>query len=224
MRRGFSLYTSQLLICFLKTYLNKSNNSQFLESKIHCIKFKDKKLTPTHMSEKETKERDFVAVSIAVLTISDTRTLSEDDSGDLLVQRIESAGHQLIDRSICKDNLYAIRALISQWLIQDNIQAIITTGGTGITGHDGTPEAILPLLDKTIDGFGEMFRSLSYQNIKTSTLQSRAFAGVANGTFIFCLPGSPSACKDGWDLLISHQLDHRTKPCNLVELMPRLQE
>ena len=224
MRCSFSLYTSQLLICFVKTYLNKSNNSQFLESKIHCIKFKDKKLTPTHMSEKETKERDFVAVSIAVLTISDTRTLSEDDSGDLLVQKIRNAGHQLAERSICKDNLYEIRALISQWLIEDNIQAIITNGGTGITGHDGTPEAILPLLDKVIDGFGEMFRSLSYQNIKTSTLQSRAFAGVANGTFIFCLPGSPGACKDGWDLLISHQLDHRTKPCNLVELMPRLQE
>ncbi len=224
MRRGFSLYTSQLLICFVKTYLNKSNNSQFLESKIHCIKFKDKKLTPTHMSEKETKERDFVAVSIAVLTISDTRTLSEDDSGDLLVQKIRNAGHQLAERSICKDNLYEIRALISQWLIEDNIQAIITNGGTGITGHDGTPEAILPLLDKVIDGFGEMFRSLSYQNIKTSTLQSRAVAGVANGTFIFCLPGSPGACQDGWDLLISHQLDNRTKPCNLVELMPRLQE
>ena len=176
------------------------------------------------MSEKETKERDFVAVSIAVLTISDTRTLLEDDSGDLLVQKLENAGHQLVERSICKDNLYEIRALISQWLIQDNIQAIITNGGTGITGHDGTPEAILPLLDKVIDGFGEMFRSLSYQNIQTSTLQSRALAGVANGTFIFCLPGSPSACKDGWDLLISHQLDHRTRPCNLVELMPRLQE
>ena len=176
------------------------------------------------MSKKETKEPDFIAVPIAVLTISDTRTLSEDDSGDLLIQKIENAGHQLAERSICKDNLYEIRALISQWLIEDNIQAIITNGGTGITGHDGTPEAILPLLDKVIDGFGEMFRSLSYQNIKTSTLQSRAVAGVANGTFIFCLPGSPGACQDGWDLLISHQLDNRTKPCNLVELMPRLQE
>ena len=176
------------------------------------------------MSKKETKEPDFIAVPIAVLTISDTRTLSEDDSGDLLIQKIENAGHQLVERTICKDNLYEIRALISQWLIEDNIQAISTNGGTGITGHDGTPEAILPLLDKVIDGFGEMFRSLSYQNIKTSTLQSRAVAGVANGTFIFCLPGSPGACQDGWDLLISHQLDNRTKPCNLVELMPRLQE
>ena len=176
------------------------------------------------MSKKETKEPDFIAVPIAVLTISDTRTLSEDDSGDLLIQKIENAGHQLVERSICKDNLYAIRALISQWFIEDNIQAIFTNGGSGLTGHDGTPEAILPLLDKVIDGFGEMFRSLSYQKIKTSTLQSRAFAGVANGTFIFCLPGSPGACQDGWDLLISHQLDHRTKPCNLVELMPRLQE
>ena len=176
------------------------------------------------MSDKETKERAFIAVSIAVLTISDTRTLLEDDSGDLLVQKLENAGHQLVERSICKDNLYETRALISQWLIQDNIQAIITNGGTGITGHDGTPEAILPLLDKVIDGFGEMFRSLSYQNIQTSTLQSRALAGVANGTFIFCLPGSPGACQDGWDFLISHQLDNRTRPCNLVELMPRLQE
>ena len=176
------------------------------------------------MSKTENREPSFISVPIALLTISDSRTLANDDAGDLLAQRIESAGHQLAGRSICKDNIYKIRALVSQWLIEDNIQAIITTGGTGITGYDGTPEAILPLLDKVIDGFGEMFRSLSYQNIKTSTLQSRAFAGVANGTFIFCLPGSPGACKDGWDLLISHQLDHRTKPCNLVELMPRLQE
>ena len=150
--------------------------------------------------------------------------MEEDDSGDLLVNRVADANHVLMDRQICKDNCYQIRSIVSQWILQEDINVIITTGGTGITGHDGTPEAILPLMDKTIDGFGEMFRSLSYKNIKTSTLQSRAFAGVANGTFIFCLPGSPGACKDGWDLLISEQLDHRTRPCNLVELMPRLKE
>ena len=172
---------------------------------------------------KET-EKEFNPVNIAILTISDRRTMEEDDSGDLLVNRVADANHVMMDRQICKDNCYQIRSIVSQWILQEDINVIITTGGTGITGHDGTPEAILPLMDKTIDGFGEMFRSLSYKNIKTSTLQSRAFAGVANGTFIFCLPGSPGACKDGWDLLISEQLDHRTRPCNLVELMPRLKE
>lgn len=169
-------------------------------------------------------EKDFKPVNIAILTISDRRTIEEDDSGDLLANRVADAKHLMMDRQICKDNCYQIRSIVSQWILQEDINVIITTGGTGITGHDGTPEAILPLMDKTIDGFGEMFRSLSYKNIKTSTLQSRAFAGVANGTFIFCLPGSPGACKDGWDLLISEQLDHRTRPCNLVELMPRLKE
>ena len=169
-------------------------------------------------------EKEFKPVNIAILTISDRRTIEEDDSGDLLANRVTDANHVMMDRQICKDNCYQIRSIVSQWILQEDINVIITTGGTGITGHDGTPEAILPLMDKTIDGFGEMFRSLSYKNIKTSTLQSRAFAGVANGTFIFCLPGSPGACQDGWDLLISEQLDHRTRPCNLVELMPRLKE
>lgn len=169
-------------------------------------------------------EKEFKPVNIAILTISDRRTIEEDDSGDLLANRVADANHVMMDRQICKDNCYQIRSIVSQWILQEDINVIITTGGTGITGHDGTPEAILPLMDKTIDGFGEMFRSLSYKNIKTSTLQSRAFAGVANGTFIFCLPGSPGACKDGWDLLISEQLDRRTRPCNLVELMPRLKE
>lgn len=169
-------------------------------------------------------EKEFKPVNIAILTISDRRTMEEDDSGDLLVNRVADGNHILMDRQICKDNCYQIRSIVSQWILQEDVHVIITTGGTGITGHDGTPEAILPLMDKTIDGFGEMFRSLSYKNIKTSTLQSRAFAGVANGTFTFCLPGSPGACKDGWDLLISEQLDHRTRPCNLVELMPRLKE
>ena len=170
------------------------------------------------------KNNEFKAINISILTISDSRGIEQDDSGEYLVSALKEQGHFLNDRKICKDNLYEIRAIISQWILDENVQGIITTGGTGITGKDGTPEAILPLLDKTIDGFGEMFRSLSYQNIKTSTLQSRAFAGVANGTFIFCLPGSPGACKDGWNFLIKDQLDSRTKPCNLVELMPRLNE
>ena len=170
------------------------------------------------------KNNEFKAINISVLTISDSRGIEQDDSGEYLVSALKEQGHFLNNRKICKDNLYEIRAIISQWILDENVQGIITTGGTGITGKDGTPEAILPLLDKTIDGFGEMFRSLSYQNIKTSTLQSRAFAGVANGTFIFCLPGSPGACKDGWNFLIKDQLDSRTKPCNLVELMPRLNE
>jgi molybdopterin adenylyltransferase len=170
------------------------------------------------------KNNEFKAINISVLTISDSRSIEQDDSGEYLVSALKEQGHFLNDRRICKDNLYEIRAVLSQWILDEKVHGIITTGGTGITGKDGTPEAILPLLDKTIDGFGEMFRSLSYQNIKTSTLQSRAFAGVANGTFIFCLPGSPGACKDGWNFLIKDQLDSRTKPCNLVELMPRLNE
>ena len=170
------------------------------------------------------KNNEFKAINISILTISDSRGIEQDDSGEYLVSALKEQGHFLNDRRICKDNLYEIRVIISQWILDENVHGIITTGGTGITGKDGTPEAILPLLDKTIDGFGEMFRSLSYQNIKTSTLQSRAFAGVANGTFIFCLPGSPGACKDGWNFLIKDQLDSRTKPCNLVELMPRLNE
>ena len=176
------------------------------------------------MSDTDKKSAEFIPVAIAILTISDRRTMENDDSGNLLVKEIESFGHLLEDRKLCKDDRYQIRSILSDWIVNDSVQAIITTGGTGITGHDGTPEAVEPLLDKIIDGFGEMCRSLSYQNIKTSTLQSRALAGVANGTFIFCLPGSPGACKDGWEFLIKEQLDSRTKPCNLVELMPRLKE
>ncbi|MEJ2621714.1 MAG: molybdenum cofactor biosynthesis protein B [Candidatus Thiodiazotropha sp.] len=133
-------------------------------------------------------------------------------------------GHQLADKRIVKDDRYQIRAVVSDWVANPEMQVIITTGGTGLTGRDGTPEAVEPLLDKIINGFGEMFRSLSYEIIGTSTMQSRAIAGVANGTFIFCLPGSTGACKDGWEKLISAQLDYRTRPCNLVELMPRLLE
>ncbi|MGE3773464.1 MAG: molybdenum cofactor biosynthesis protein B [Gammaproteobacteria bacterium] len=169
-------------------------------------------------------DRRFIPLPIAVLTISDSRTEADDRSGDVLVQRLSEAGHRLHERRLVPDDIYRIRALVSAWIADPACAVVLTTGGTGVTGRDGTPEAVMPLLDKTIDGFGEMFRVLSYDKIKTSTLQSRALAGVANGTYVFCLPGSPSACADGWDLLISAQLDHRTRPCNLVELMPRLLE
>lgn len=173
---------------------------------------------------KKDHTREFVPVSIAVLTISDSRTEDNDKSGNLLVDRVQSAGHQSVAKQIVRDNIYEIRSIVSQWIVDSNIQVILTTGGTGVTGRDGTPEAIQPLLDKEINGFGEMFRVLSYEKIATSTLQSRAFAGVANATYIFCLPGSAGACADAWDMLIEHQLDYRSRPCNLVELMPRLLE
>lgn len=169
-------------------------------------------------------EREFIAVSIAVLTISDTRTEADDKSGKLLVKRLEQAGHRMADKRIVADDMYAIRAAVSHWIADPKVQVVISTGGTGVTGRDGTPEAITPLLDKIISGFGEMFRVLSYDDIGTSTLQSRAIAGVANGTYVFTLPGSSSACVTAWDKLIQHQLDYRTRPCNLVELMPRLLE
>lgn len=171
-----------------------------------------------------TKEREFRPLGIAVLTATDTRTEAEDKSGRLLVERLETAGHECIEKRLVPDDIYRIRAVVSEWIVRDDISVVLTTGGTGVTGRDGTPEAVSPLLDKQIEGFGEMFRVLSYEDIKTSTLQSRALAGVANGTYIFCLPGSSGACALGWDALISHQLDYRTRPCNLVELMPRLRE
>ena len=170
------------------------------------------------------QERQFIPLSISVLTISDTRGEAEDKSGKLLVDRLTAAGHSLFEKRIVRDDKYAIRAALSHWIADVEVNAVVTTGGTGITGRDGTPEAAAPLFDKTIDGFGEMFRVLSYEQINTSTLQSRAVAGVANATYLFCLPGSSGACALGWDALISHQLDYRTRPCNLVELMPRLLE
>lgn len=176
------------------------------------------------MSHDNNTQRNFIALNIAVLTISDSRTEATDKSGKLLVEKLTAAGHNSAQKSIEPDDVYKLRARVSGWIADDDVQAIITTGGTGITGRDGTPEAIEPLLDKKIDGFGEMFRVLSYESIGTSTLQSRCLAGVANGTYIFCLPGSTGACLDGWDKLIASQLDYRTKPCNLVELMPRLLE
>ncbi|MFT5218836.1 MAG: molybdenum cofactor biosynthesis protein B [Planctomycetota bacterium] len=169
-------------------------------------------------------DRNFIPLNIAVLTISDSRDESNDKSGALLVQQLTGSGHQLAEKAIVPDDKYRIREVISKWIVDESIQVVLTTGGTGVTGRDGTPEAVSPLLDKTIDGFGEMFRNLSYQSIGTSTLQSRALAGVANGSYIFCLPGSSGACKDAWTQLISAQLDYRTRPCNLVELMPRLRE
>jgi molybdenum cofactor biosynthesis protein B len=170
------------------------------------------------------KERQFIPLQIAVMTISDTRTEENDKSGAMLKRLLEEAGHQLKEKLIVPDNIYQIRAEVSRWIASDDVNVVLTTGGTGVTGRDGTPEAVKPLLDKVIDGFGEMFRVLSYESIGTSTLQSRALAGVANGTYIFCLPGSSGACKDGWTKLIVKQLDNRSRPCNLVELMPRLQE
>jgi molybdopterin adenylyltransferase len=168
--------------------------------------------------------RDFVPLNIAVLTVSDSRTEADDKSGALLVRLLQESGHQLAEKSIVADDKYQIRSVLSRWIVEESVQVVLTTGGTGVTGRDGTPEAVIPLLDKIIDGFGETFRQLSYQTIGTSTLQSRAVAGVANGTYVFCLPGSSGACKDAWKGLISAQLDYRTRPCNLVELMPRLRE
>ncbi len=169
-------------------------------------------------------DKQFIPLNIAVLTVSDTRTETDDISGKTLVERIEQSGHHLFAKTIVADNIYQIRAMASSWIADDKVNVIISTGGTGVTGRDGTPEAFEPLLDKTLDGFGEIFRMLSYQQIKTSTIQSRAVAGVANATYIFCLPGSSGACRTAWDSLISEQLDFSTKPCNLVQLMPRLLE
>ncbi|HEY8520594.1 MAG TPA: molybdenum cofactor biosynthesis protein B [Gammaproteobacteria bacterium] len=169
-------------------------------------------------------ERSFLPLSIAVLTVSDTRTEATDRSGAVLIERIEKAGHRRADRAIVRDDIYAIRAVVSKWIADPAVDVIITTGGTGVTGRDGTPEAIEPLLDKRIDGFGEIFRALSLPEIGTSTIQSRCLAGVANGTFVFVLPGSMHACETAWDKIIQAQLDYRTRPCNLAELLPRLKE
>ena len=168
--------------------------------------------------------KNFIPLNIAILVVSDTRTDAEDTSGKILVERATEAGHHVIEKKIVPDNVYQIRAAISNWIASDNINVVISTGGTGVTGRDGTPEAVAPLLDKVLDGFGETFRMLSYQDIKTSTIQSRAIAGVANATYLFCLPGSSGACRTAWDALIMEQLDYRTRPCNLVQLMPRLME
>lgn len=169
-------------------------------------------------------ERDFLPVRIAVATVSDTRTLENDKSGDTLVGRIEGAGHIVADRQIVKDDADVIVKLLEGWIADDAVDVVITTGGTGLTGRDVTPEAFARVCEKDIPGFGEVFRWISYQKIKTSTIQSRAMAGLANGTYLFALPGSTGACKDAWDDILVHQLDARTRPCNMVELMPRLKE
>lgn len=166
----------------------------------------------------------FVSVNIAVLTVSDTRDLASDRSGQILAERVVAAGHRLADRRIVTDDADAIEAVLREWIADAQVDAVISTGGTGITGRDVTPEAFARVLDKEIAGFGELFRLLSYQKIGTSTIQSRALGGVAGGTYLFALPGSTGAVKDGWDDILRFQLDARHQPCNLVELMPRLQE
>ncbi len=167
---------------------------------------------------------DFIPLSLCVLTVSDTRTAENDTSGDYLCGALAEAGHRLHERAIVRDDKYALRALVSRWIADEAVHGILVTGGTGFTGRDSTHEALGPLLDKEMPGFGEMFRVLSFDEIGTSTLQSRAFAGLANATFLFALPGSTSACRTGWEKLIAAQLDARTKPCNLANLRPRLRE
>ena len=169
-------------------------------------------------------EREFQLINIAVMTVSDTRTVGDDRSGQTLVDRIEKAGHKVAFREIVKDEIPAIVAQLRTWIASPDIDVVISTGGTGVTGRDVTPEAFAKVYEKEIPGFGELFRWVSFQKIKTSTIQSRATAGVANGTYLFALPGSPGACKDGWDEILVHQLDIRYSPCNFVELMPRLKE
>ena len=171
-----------------------------------------------------TAKADFVPLSICVLTVSDSRTAADDTSGDYLVLSLGQAGHRLADRRIVKDNRYVVRAIVAQWIAEESIDGVIVTGGTGFTGRDSTPEAILPLLDKEMPGFGETFRAVSFEEIGTSTMQSRAFAGLSNNTFVFCLPGSTSACRTAWERLIRAQLDATTRPCNLAGLIPRLRD
>ena len=168
--------------------------------------------------------KDFVPLGIALLTVSDTRSAVDDTSGDYLASAIAEAGHRLVERALLPDDKYQLRATVSRWIADPSVDGILVTGGTGFTGRDSTPEALAPLLDKQMPGFGEMFRVLSFEEIGTSTLQSRAFAGLANATFLFCVPGSTSACRTAWEKLIRAQLDARTRPCNLAGLRPRLRE
>jgi molybdenum cofactor biosynthesis protein B len=170
------------------------------------------------------KDTGFIPLDIAVLTVSDSRTEADDKSGALLKDKAEIAGHKVVAKEIVPDDVYQMRAIFSRWIAEPQVQVILTTGGTGVTGRDSTPEAIAPLLDKQIEGFGELFRALSFEEIGTSTVQSRALAGLANGTFIFCLPGSSGACQTAWDKILQSQLDHRTRPCNFAQLIPRLLE
>ena len=170
------------------------------------------------------KSRPFIPLKIAILTVSDSRTLDQDRSGDLLSQKIEASGHMLSDRQICKDEIDQIRSIVKSFIQQDNIDVVITTGGTGFTGRDVTPDAIEPLFEKRMDGFSTIFHQISYQKIGTSSIQSRTIGGVANATYIFALPGSTGACKDAWEGILKWQLDYRYMPCNFVEILPRLDE
>ena len=170
------------------------------------------------------KDTGFIPLNIAVLTVSDSRTEADDKSGALLRDRAEAAGHQVVAKEIVPDDIYQMRALFSRWIADPRVQVVVATGGTGVTGRDSTPEAVAPLLDKQIEGFGELFRTVSFEEIGASTIQSRALAGLANGTFIFCLPGSSGACRTAWDKILQPQLDHRTRPCNFAQLIPRLLE
>jgi molybdenum cofactor biosynthesis protein B len=167
---------------------------------------------------------DFIPLSLCVLTVSDSRTPDNDTSGDYLVEALLAEGHRLSARALLPDDRYRLRAQVSQWIADAGVDGVLVTGGTGFTGRDSTPEALLPLLDKEMPGFGELFRAVSFDEIGTSSLQSRAFAGIANATFVFCLPGSTSACRTAWERIIRAQLDARTKPCNLATLKPRLKE
>lgn len=169
-------------------------------------------------------QRAFIPLALCVLTVSDSRTIADDSSGDYLVAALTDAGHRLHERALLRDDRYPLRALVSQWIADERVDGIVITGGTGFTGRDSTPEALLPLLDKQMPGFGELFRAISFEEIGTASLQSRAFAGLANGTFVFALPGSTSACRTAWDKIIRAQLDARTTPCNLATLRPRLRE
>jgi len=169
-------------------------------------------------------DADFLPLDIAVLTVSDTRTPEDDRSGGWLAEAIAQAGHRLAAPAIARDDIYQLRAVLSAWIADPGVQVVVSTGGTGFTGRDSTPEAVRPLLDKLMDGFGELFRALSYEEIGTSTIESRALAGMANGTLIFCLPGSFGACRTGWDRIIAPQLDARTRPCNFVALFSRFLE
>ena len=171
-----------------------------------------------------TAQTEFCPLSLCVLTVSDTRTLETDSSGDYLAQALATAGHHLHQRRVIKDDKYRIRAVVAEWIADEAVHGILVSGGTGFTGRDTTPEAVEPLLDKLMPGFGELFRAVSFEEIGTSSLQSRAFAGLANNAFVFCLPGSTSACRTAWEKLIQPQLDARTRPCNLAGLMPRLRE
>jgi molybdenum cofactor biosynthesis protein B len=169
-------------------------------------------------------ETAFVPLHIAVLTVSDSRGEAQDTSGNYLKEAAEAAGHQVLAKEIVRDDVYQLRAVLSRWIADPAINVILSTGGTGITGRDSTPEALLPLLDKVIEGFGELFRQVSFKDIGTSTVQSRAIAGLANGTFVFCLPGSTGACRTAWEEILRPQLDIRTRPCNFAQLIPRLLE